>query len=48
MGAVNDVKSDLASVVSDVPQGTVLDLLLFYLHIYVITANIRVLNKVIC
>ena len=50
MGAVNDVKSDWASVVSDVPQGTVLDLLLIYLHIHVydITANIRVLNKVIC
>ena len=48
MGVVNNVKSDCASVVSDVPQGTVLDILLFYLHIYDITANIRVLNKVIC
>ena len=46
---VNGVKSDWAPVVSGVPQGTVLGLLFFYLHINEITADteseIRLFNE---
>ena len=38
---VNGVKSDWNLVVSDIPQGTVLGLLLFSLHINDITSDIE-------
>ena len=40
-GVVNDVKSDWAPVVSDVPQDIVLGHLLFSLHINDITSDIE-------